>query len=353
MHKRKLVVGLGLLATTGILLSACAGTAADEPATQSDSGIATQSLQTLIEAAEAEGALTLLGEIQEPDLIRLAEGFEETYGIKVDIVRLGGNSFSQRFDTEAQTGSPTVDVLIGGDLEFFSDMIQKGNLVSFDDSGVHDLLDGFPSEYAFDDYGVPLLSTLATGFVYNTDKVDPSEIPTDWNALAGEKWAGRFCSVDPATLLSLVQFFSVVRETESEDVLTAMGQNISRWYPDIVAMNESVAVGECDLALNSALFFAEAMKAAGAPVEFATAPTTIFPTPTTAVVAKAAHPNAARLFMHFILSKEGNALLNNPTEGDFGPWDGDQMPADFWVATPQQFQQWRSETPEILELLGL
>ena len=354
MNIRNVIATGALLSAATLVLAGC-GASAGGSETEAAPEISTGSLDELIEAAQAEGSVSVYGELQEPDLQRFAEGFTEKYGIEVSTLRLGGNSLAQRFEAEKQAKSPTADVLMGLDLEFYRDVIDKDLVVSFDDSGVHDLLEGYPDEYSFEEFGVPMLQTLATGFIYNTDLVDPADIPDSWQELVdSERWQGKFCSVDPNTSISVVTFYSVVAENEGEDVVRGLGEKMARWYPNIVALNEAVAVGECELGIDSAQFFVEGMKAAGnATVEFAAAPTALYPSPTAVVVQDAAHPNAARLFVHYVLSEEGNRLLNTPEGGSFGPWDGDRIPEDFWVPTIEQRQTWRAQSDDIAELLGL
>jgi len=354
MNIRNVIATGALLSAATLVLAGC-GASAGGSETEAAPEISTGSLDELIEAAQAEGSVSVYGELQEPDLQRFAEGFTEKYGIEVETLRLGGNSLAQRFEAEKQANSPTADVLLGLDLEFFRVSIENDLVVSFDDSGVHDLLEGFPDEYSFEEFGVPMLQTLATGFIYNTDLVDEAEIPDTFQELVdSDRWQGKFCSVDPNTSMSVVSFYSVLVENEGEDLVRELGEKMARWYPNIVALNEAVAVGECELGIDSAQFFVEGMKAsANAPVEFAAAPSALYPSPTATVVQGAEHPNAARLFVHYVLSEEGNRLLNTPDGGSFGPWDGDHIPEDFWVPSPEQRQNWRGQSAEIADLLGV
>jgi len=354
MNVQRFGLASALLTVTAISLTAC-GTPASGVGGAGAPAVDASSMEALVEAAKAEGKLSLYGELQEPDMVRFAEGFAEKYDIDVQPLRLGGNSLAQRFDAEVKAGGATADMLITLDLEFLADVIERDLVVPFDESGVKPLLEDFPEEFSFTNPNVPLLQTISTGFIYNTDKVTADELPATWDALVdNERWKGQYCSVDPATTFSVVQFFSVVRESASSKALQEYGANIGRWYPNIVAMNEAVAVGECVLGINSAKFFVEGMKAAAsAPVEFAYGPSTIHPVVTAAVVDGAAHPNAARLFLHYILSEEGNAMLNAPAAGSLGPWDGGEMADDFWVPEIEDFEGWREESPEIQALLGL
>ena len=66
------------------------------------------------------------------------------------------------------------------------------------------------------------------------------------------------------------------------------------------------------------------------------------------LAAKAAHPNAARLFVHYLMSKEGNAKLN-AMPGSGSPLDPSSLPARY------TFNRELSglDAPRIHSLLGL
>lgn len=67
-------------------------------------------------------------------------------------------------------------------------------------------------------------------------------------------------------------------------------------------------------------------------------------------VADAPHPNAARLFAHFLLSEEG-AALTAQAPGEISPYgeEGEEFPARFVSADPA----WLEQLEEIEALLGL
>ena len=268
-------------------------------------------------------------------------------------LRLGGNTLGSRFDAETEAGTPSGEVLIVVDVEFLKTAIDKGEVVAFSESGIGELLDGFPEEAVFVEYDAPMLQVVDVGFIYNTDRVKAADVPTSWSKLVGSEWKGKYCAVDPSTTASVAHFFWDLLNTEGEELVADFGANIGRWYPNIVAMNEAVAVGECDLGVSTAKFMVDAAKSNGAPVDFARQPSAILPLNTVGVATAAEHPNAARLFAQFILSEEANSLLNNPDAGAFGPWDTAELPDYFSVPAPTDFQEVRDSTKDVLKALGL
>ena len=351
VRMKKVIPALGLAAIAALALSGCGGAApAAKPA---PAAVEVTDLDSLVEAAKAEGEVRVYAQIPEDSMNAFAEAFKEKYGITVDALRLGGNTLGSRFDTESDAGTPSGEVLIVVDVEFLATAAEKGAVAGFSDSGVQPLLDGLPEEAVFDAYDAPLVQVLETGFIYNTDKVDADEVPTSWDELESARWKGQYCAVDPGTSVNVAHFFWDMREQFGDEALAAFGAGIGRWYPNIVALNEAVAVGECALGLNSARFFVEMAKDNGAGVEFAAAPSVIPPLVSAGVATAAEHPHAARLFLHFIMSEEGNRLLNDPAEGSIGPWDTASLPAEFTAPAPGDFEMVRDATPDVTKALGL
>lgn len=351
---KRLLSTVGAGAALLLTLTAC-GSAEGTP-TPSASGNAgaaeVTDFDSLVEAAQAEGSLRVYGQIPEPSLVAFAEAFQEKYGIQVEALRLGGNTLAQRFETEVQAGTPSADLVIPVDVEFVKTATEAGSLVAFSDTGVLDYLEGFPEEAVYEEYDTPDLQVMDVGFIYNTDKVKASEIPDSWSELSSPRWSGKFCAVDAGSSLNTGHFFWKLREEDGEDAVVEFGDNVGRWYPNVIAMNEAVAVGECELGVGSAKFFVEQAKETGAAVEAAPQPWAIRPLTTAAVATKAQSPNAAKLFLQFILSEEGNALMNDPAVGSLGPWDIDKLPADFTVPSSEEFNAVRAQLDEVVALLG-
>jgi iron(III) transport system substrate-binding protein len=156
--------------------------------------------------------------------------------------------------------------------------------------------------------------------------VKKEELPKSYAELAEPRWKGR---------LGI--------EAEDEDwfamVVTDLGEEAGlRLFREIVRTNGLsvrkghtllaglVASGEIPLALTTYSHGAEKMKQRGAPVEwFAIAPA-IGRANGIGIVARPPHPHAAALFADFLLSPEGQAILQK----------GGNVPANLRVADPAQ-----------------
>lgn len=339
----------------GLAVTGCASTDATEATptpTEAPAGEAL-TLDELVDAAKAEGTVRVYTSLPESDQEKLATAFTEKYGIKVESLRLGGNTLATRFETEADAGSPTGEVLLSTALDFLLGATEQGTLLPFEETGVNELLGGLPEEAILDDYaGIPVFQVMSTGFIYNTNLVDESDLPDSWTDFVESDLAGEACAVAPDTSEALMVFMASLRDADGDATLEKLGQSIARWFPSVVPMNEAVAAGECAIGLNSAEFFTHIMKAQGAPVEFATAPSASYPVVSAAVASGAEHPNAARLFMHYALSPEGSAVIFDPATGSFGAFDAAEYPADFGVLPPTKHKEVLAQSQEVLKLLG-
>lgn len=347
--KRKVLSIAGASAALLLGLTAC-GSPQEEKA-EGGKAVEVKDLDSLVAAAEGEGSLLIYGQIPEESLAKFSEGFQEKYDIKVESLRLGGNTLASRFEAEAQAGTQSADLVIPVDVEFIKNSVDEGSLVGFSDTGVGDLLEGFPEEAVLSDYNTPLLQLMDVGFIYNTDLVNESELPKTWADLHSDRWAGKYCAVDPETSLNVGHFFWKLKDDEGEEAVKEFGADNGRWYSNVVAMNEAVAVGECELGVGSAKFFVEQARGSGAAVESAPQPMSIRPLTSVAVASEAKSPNAARLFMHYILTEEGNSLMNDASVGSLGPWDVNEFPEDFYVPTPEEFESVRAELNDVVALL--
>lgn len=343
-------VSFALALTLASCSSAPEPAPAPEPTEQTSSP---QSFDELIEAAKSEGSLRVYSSLPEGDQKKLDEGFTAKYGIEVESLRLGGNTLPTRFETETTASTPSGEVLLSTALDFLLTETEAGTLVPFEDSGVPDALEDLPEAATLDDYaGIPVFQILNTGFIYNTDQVADSDIPATWGEFVASDVSAKACSVSPDSSETLMIFMASLRASDGDDVLRGLGERISRWYPSVVPMNEAVASGECAVGLNSAEFFTHAMKGQGAPVEFKVAASATHPVVGGAVAAKAEHPNAARLFLHYALSEDGGTALQNPPTGSFGAYHADQFPSNLAVMSPEDQRKALDDTAEVMKLLG-
>jgi len=333
---KKMVPALAATAVLALGLSACGSSSGGST---NSASVDTSSLPALVAAAKKEsGTITVYSQMPAASQTALDKAFTEKYGIKVNAVSLQGNTIYTRFESEARAGGSPADVLIDTDPTANFAEEQEGLLIGWSKSGVPPLLPDFPSQYVLKDYDVPLLQTIDTGFIYNTDKISKSELPTTWAELAAPKYKGLLCTTLPDTSIDNAVFFQVMLDKSGAGTLKGIGANIGTTYSDVLAENAGVGAGECGLGFNSASFFVQPMVANGQHVAFAPMPSTYYPPTVAAVNAKAQDPNSARLYLEYIESEEGNVVLNAPGSGSLGPYSpASDFPSPYAETPPSQY----------------
>jgi iron(III) transport system substrate-binding protein len=260
--------------------------------------------KVLAEGAKKEGEVMLYTSLVPEDLTALGAAFEKKYGVRLKTWRANSEKVLQRALTEARAGRDDADIVETNGPQLESLYREKG-LQPLRSPHLKDLM-----PQALQAHG-HWVGTRINMFVhsYNTNLVRKEELPKTYQDLAHPRWKGR---------LGI--------EAEDEDwfamVIKALGEEAGlRTFREIARVNGLsvrkghtllaglVASGEIPLALTTYSHGAEKMKQKGAPVEwFAIAPA-IGRANGIGVVRKPAHPHAAALFVDFLLSPEGQRIL--------------------------------------------
>jgi iron(III) transport system substrate-binding protein len=275
----------------------------------------------VVQAAKKEGEVMLYTSLVPEDLTPLTAAFEKKYGVKLKTWRANSEKVLQRAVTEMRAGRSDADLVETNGPQMESLYREKG-LQPLRSQHLKDLM-----PQALRPHG-HWVGTRINMFVqsYNTRLVKQDELPKSFADLTNPRWKGR---------LGI--------EAEDEDwfamVVKELGEDAGlRIFRDIVRVNRLsvrkghtllaglVASGEIPLALTTYSHGAEKMKQKGAPVEwFAIAPA-IGRANGIGIVRTPPHPNAAALFVDFLLSPEAQAILQK----------GGYVPANLRVADPAQ-----------------
>lgn len=313
-------------AVLALSLVGCGG--ASQGSTPSE-GFKVGTMDELVAVAKAEGEVLLYTTLTEPDVESLSKDFEAKYGIKVNTLRLGSNDAISRFDSESAAKAPSADLLLVAETRYFADGVAKGYVVPLEESGVLDLVPDYPRKYLVPDAGTAIVNITNAGWVYNKEKVSPSELPTSWEDLLDPRWTGKLVGPPASDEINNLMTLNLVAEQYGDDFLTKVHAQLKREYPDLVPMHEAVASGEGDIGLQSIEFFVNALAAGGAPLGFVSVPPGYYPVHALGVAANAKHPAASRLMAEYLLSREGSESVAKGV-GVYTPYD-DRIPADFVV----------------------
>jgi iron(III) transport system substrate-binding protein len=294
-------IGTALLCAAALAVVAGCG----EPPAAAPSGeqqVATGSLDQLIEAAKREGQVVVYTADNE-DIIKLeAEAFRAKYGIEVNYVRALTDPLNARIKSEHDTGVNAADFLQGGSVAFVqteADYFRKL------DSSVLPGWDDYPEVARGEHFAY--VREEASVIQYNTDLVPADRVPESWEDMLDPFWKDHLLLTDPKSSESyLIWAQWMVDEYGIEWLEKLRGQNF-QVAPSGTPAAQQLAAGTAYASFPARPVHSAALRKQGAPIAYTVmggADGAVIPG---AVFAKAPHPNAALLFLHWLISKEGVA----------------------------------------------
>jgi iron(III) transport system substrate-binding protein len=146
--------------------------------------------------------------------------------------------------------------------------------------------------------------------VYNTRMLRAQEAPRSHADLLKPQWTGKFVMVSKA-----YEWFLKILKLNGESTGLEYFKQLAAQKPGFrigsSQIADLVAAGEHPIGINTYSTNIEDLKARGAPVEWVPLDPVIAILHPIAISAHAPHPNAARLFVDYVLSKEGMMLLRS------------------------------------------
>jgi iron(III) transport system substrate-binding protein len=248
-------------------------------------------------------SLTLYTSLAPTESGPLAQAFEKKTGIKVELWRAISEKVVQRAITEARARRFTVDVIETNAPEM--EMMAREKLFAeLDSPYLADLPKGAVPKHRL------WIPDRMNFFVvaYNTTKVRREELPKDYLGFLDPKWKGRIGieATDAEWMATLVKKWG----TEAG---LAYFRKLAELRPDVrkghVLLAELIAAGEIPVGLTVYNANAESLKRKGAPIDWVPVQPVVGRPQGIAVARNAPNPKAARAFVDFVLSPEGQELL--------------------------------------------
>jgi iron(III) transport system substrate-binding protein len=263
--------------------------------------------QLLYAGAKNEGKITWYTSLAGGSYKELIRVFESKYpGIKVEAFRASGNDIVVRMEEEAKARRNIADAIetTEGSLIFLRD----GKLLRPYDSPQ---LDRYPEDGKERADKKLVYWALAResyiGFTYNKNLVPKEAVPKNFEGLSNPQLKGKMGISIGQTSDKII---GAMLKTKGEEFVKKLkAQEITLYSIDAPALVEVIAAGE--IAASPAIFQTHTLLAAskGAPVEWI--PMDIVPTNvgSAAVAANPPHPHAALLMADFLLSPDGQQVL--------------------------------------------
>jgi iron(III) transport system substrate-binding protein len=273
------------------------------------SGLVYAADQTIIDGAKKEGKLVVYTGVERAAARALVNAFQKKYPfVAAEPVRASSSKIATRLDAEIEADRVQGDVFEFSLLYLTISLQRRGEVLKYESPEYAH----FPADYADPGYWA------ATGvssiiILLNTRKVDEAKIPQSWWDLAKPFWKNKLTIENlEVSGTGYNWLLAIVNDQRlGWRFIEELGRNKPVLERGHAGMAQKVAAGEYAAAVEMADFHLKNLRTAApsAPVRGVWPNEGVPSEPWTAgILKRAPHPNAAKLYMDFLLSPEGQAI---------------------------------------------
>lgn len=261
--------------------------------------------QQLYEAAKKEKEFTVYTtHYNTEDAANLCSAFEKKYpGVKCNFVRTTAQVAYQRLQQDMQANNPVATIFSSTDISHYPELKKKGLLMQYTPHNVPNMVESL-KQYNDKDGQYTVTAAALMTICYNSSMVSEKDAPKNWTDLLDPKWKGKVSIGHPAfsgyvgTWVVLMQklygwsYFDKLEKNQPQ-----IGRSVNDTVTMLNAKERSVAAGPEGTSLLS--------RDKGNPlaISYPTDGSLLMISPS-AVLKNAPSPNAGKLYMEFMLSKE-------------------------------------------------
>lgn len=295
--------------TTASADAAVEDTAASEDTGDGAGGDADAALADLVAAAQEDGGCTIYSSQALDNLNNLADGFEDEYGISVEVVRGTDGDNIPRLETELSTNTAGADLVVMASTGWVVDHAEAGDFVDPSASPqIAGLGDYDAAIYVHEGNYFEVGAAVLT-FAWNTDLV-PDGINDMEDLLDPELGGGKLGVIDPAIAPAVVDFWLWLGETYGEDFVEALAAQEPRIYPSALPIGEALTSGEIYATPYAAPVQLVPAAESGAPVDFGISEAGAWGAKYFGFIPRTADdPACAALLADFMLTATGQELV--------------------------------------------
>lgn len=262
-----------------------------------------------IDAAKKEGKVIVYGSVVPQAMDGLHQAFKKKYGIDVEYWRGSSTQVSERALTEWRAGRPGFDIAEGNrGVQLI--MKSEGLFQKF----VPPASEKFPARYREKDGMITPWRVLPISILYNTELVKPADLPKTFDDLLNPKWTGRVSIPDPTRHTTTAQFLWNLEKIMGNkwlDYVKALAKQKPILVESLAPVTTTIIKGEALVGIT----YIKYIKQYKGPVSYIPMDKYLTDPNYLSLSAKAAHPNAAKLYIDFACSPEGQKEIAE--DGEF------------------------------------
>lgn len=262
-----------------------------------------------VAAARKEGRVVVYGSVVPQAMEELHKNFEKKYDVKVDYWRGSSTAVAERAQSEWRAGRPAFDV-VESSWDVMILMKKEGLFARY----IPPSSEKFSEQFKEKDALITPWRILPISILYNTDLVKAAEAPKSLEELLDPKWKGKISMPDPSRHTTTAKFFWNLEKFMGAK-WREYAKNLAKQQPLLVEslapVTPAIIKGEAHVGIAYIKF----VKQYKGPVFYATLDKYLADPNHLALGAKAARPNAAKLYIEYAVSPDGQRVIAQ--DGEF------------------------------------
>lgn len=256
----------------------------------------------------------------------LAERFMQLYPeVRVDVVRATSQAIYQRLAQDLRSKAPNCDVFSSSDPSHYLVLKEQEQLLSY---ASQNLLQCFPelAQASDPDHYYTVTDVYMTSMVSGTENVGSDETPAKWTDMLLPRWRNRIALAHPGFSGDAGAWLVMINDLYGWEFLDQLAENKPFVARSIVDVPTTIGSGERDIGV-APPNYVMSLASKGMKVK------PVMPTDNvgiglapSAILAHTQRPNASKLFLEYLSSREAGEVLvpeyRIPTRPDITPMEG-------------------------------
>ena len=262
-----------------------------------------------VDAAKKEGKVVVYGSVVPQAMDGLHQAFKKKYGIDVEYWRGSSTQVSERALTEWRAGKPGFDVAEGN--RGVQLIMKSEGLFS---KYIPPASEKFPAQFKEKDALITPWRVLPISILYNTELVKAADQPKTLDDLLSPKWTGKVSIPEPTRHTTTAQFLWNLEKFKGDkwlDYVKALAKQKPILVESLAPVTTTIIKGEALVGIT----YIKYVKQYKGPVAYIPMDKYLTDPNYLSLSGKTTRPNAAKLYIDFACSPEGQKEIAE--DGEF------------------------------------